>query len=211
MVRINVLNPTGVDVQTPAERDAGQVDVGVQKDLEIKIKPTVGVKINDSKKTKKEKLNFKKAINGDIMIFDHKDIDIVMMPEKNKVVAFPKESMGAHVYEVQNRLFKFLFNKGVIILDSVQGGNVFSSMEAKLAESKDYNVVQTTLLTIGKFIEDEKPLYEFEKAFEEEEERRLLEPGPEDSTEFDPEKYHSDEKGSMRDTKAFGIANIYRL
>ena len=137
--------------------------------------------------------------------------DIVMMPEKSKIVAFPKESMGTHVYEVQNRFFKFLFNKGVIILDSVQGGNVFSSMEAKIAESKDYNVTQNILLTIGKFIEEERPLYEFEKAFEEEEEKRLLEPPPEESTEFDPEKYHSREKGSMRDAKAFGIANIYRI
>lgn len=84
-------------------------------------------------------------------------------------------------------------------------------MEARLAESKEYNTVQMTLLTIGKFIEDEKPLYEFEKAFEEEEERRLLEPDPEESTEFDPEKYHDAEKGTMRDQKAFGVANIYRM
>lgn len=156
-------------------------------------------------------LQARKTLDGHIMIFDHKDIDIVMMPKENKIVAFPKESMGSHVYEVQDRLFKFLFKKGVIVLDSVQGGNVFSSMEARLAESKEYNTVQMTLLTIGKFIEDEKPLYEFEKAFEEEEERRLLEPDPEESTEFDPEKYHDAEKGTMRDQKAFGVANIYRM
>ena len=156
-------------------------------------------------------LQARKTLDGHIMIFDHKDIDIVVMPAKNKIVAFPKKSMGSHVYEVQDRLFKFLFKKGVIVLDSIQGGNVFSSMEASLAESEDYNQVQMTLLTVGKFIEDEKPLYEFEKAFEEEEEKRLLEPDPEESTEFDPEKYHDQEKGSTRDQKAYGISNIYRM
>jgi len=43
MVRVNVLTPSGVDVITPAERDAGQVDIGVQKDVGIEIKPTVGI------------------------------------------------------------------------------------------------------------------------------------------------------------------------
>ena len=29
----------------------------------------------------------RRALNGDIMIFDHKDIDIILMPEKKKIVA----------------------------------------------------------------------------------------------------------------------------
>lgn len=188
------------------------IKVGEQTQPEEKITIRVGEQNKQAQIVPKVTLNARKTLDGNIMIFDHKDIDIVMMPEKKKVVAFPKKSMGAHVYEVQNRLFKYLFNKGVIILDSVQGGSVFSSMEAKIAESADRNTTQILLLTIGKFIEEEKPLYEFEKAFEEEEERRLLEPDPEESTEFDPEKYHGQEKGSLRPAiKPFGIANIYRV
>lgn len=59
-------------------------------------------------------LQARKTLDGHIMIFDHKDIDIVMMPKENKIVAFPKESMGTHVYEVQDRLFKFLFKKELL-------------------------------------------------------------------------------------------------
>ena len=85
-------------------------------------------------------------------------------------------------------------------------------MEAKIAESKDYNSTQVALFTINKFMEKERPYFEFEKAFDAEEERRLAEPGPEDSTEYDPERYHSTDKGSIRPgIRPFGIANIYRL
>ena len=35
-------------------------------------------------------MNIRKAVNGDLMIFDHGDIDIVLSPGENKVVAFPK-------------------------------------------------------------------------------------------------------------------------
>ena len=35
MVKVNVLNPTGVDIQTPSERDTGHVDVGVQKNVVV--------------------------------------------------------------------------------------------------------------------------------------------------------------------------------
>ena len=115
------------------------------------------------------------------------------------------------MYEAQNRLFSFLFKKGVVSLDSVQGGNVYSSMEAKILESKEYNSTQVALFSIGRFLEEEKPFLEFEKAFEKAEEERLAEPGPEDSTEFDANR-HDTKKGSMRPSmKPFGIASVYRV
>ena len=158
------------------------------------------------------KLNARRTLDGNVIIFDHKDIDIVLMPEKRKIVAFAKQVFGDEVYNAQDRLFAFLRKKGVIEFDSIQGGNIYSSMEAKIAESKDYNSTQVALFTINKFMEKERPYFEFEKAFDAEEERRLAEPGPEDSTEYDPERYHSTDKGSIRPgIRPFGIANIYRL
>tara|TARA_B100000287_G_scaffold425331_1_gene471452 strand:- start:3425 stop:4006 length:582 start_codon:yes stop_codon:yes gene_type:complete len=158
------------------------------------------------------KLNARRTLDGNVIIFDHRDIDIVLMPEKRKIVAFAKQVFGDEVYNAQDRLFAFLRKKGVIEFDSIQGGNIYSSMEAKIAESKDYNSTQIALFTINKFMEKERPYFEFEKAFDAEEERRLAEPGPEDSTEYDPERYHSTDKGSIRPgIRPFGIANIYRL
>ena len=63
MVKINVLSPAGVDVVTPSERDAGKVDIGVQKDVGVDIKPSIGINIvNNNLITYEGKLKLRKAI-----------------------------------------------------------------------------------------------------------------------------------------------------
>jgi len=159
----------------------------------------------------KMSLNARKTPDGNVMIFDHHDIDIILMPGKKKVVAFPKEQYGESVYTAQSRMFDYLMRKGVISLDSVQGGNVFSSLEGTIVESADYNTTQLTLFAIGKFIEEERPSMEYERALEIEFERRLSEPFEDESTEFDPRR-HAEEKGSIRPgVKPYGLASAYRF
>ena len=85
-------------------------------------------------------LNARKSLDGNIMIFDHEDVDIVLMPKEKKVISFAKDSMTDRVYGAQDRLYKFLRKRGVIDLASVQGGNIYGSMEAKLLESVDERV-----------------------------------------------------------------------
>lgn len=157
-------------------------------------------------------LNVRKTLNGDLMIFDHEDIDIAILPVENKIVAFPKENFNDYVYSTQERLFKFLGKRGIIDLNSIQGGNVFMSMEAVIPQTEEHNIVQMSLLNLYKFIEEERPSFLTRKAYEEEEERRLTDPGPEDSTEFDPKKYHDGQKGSLRPAmRPYGIGSIYRI
>jgi len=193
--------------------------LGEQLNTPAKIKITVktppelgGKKEKEDKPTQASiSLEARKTLDDNIIIFDHKDIDIVLMPAKNKIVAFPKEILSEYVYLTQDRLFKYLFTKGIVDQSSIQGGEVFMSMEAKLPETDKYNVPQLALFTIGKFIEEERPLFEYERELEKEEERRLTEPGPEDSTEFDPAR-HAAEKGTMKkDLSPYGISAIYRM
>jgi len=158
-------------------------------------------------------LKARKNLSGDIMIFDHDDIDIVLMTEKKKIVTFAKDFYGEEVYISQNRLFKFLFERGIISQETVQGGNVYASLEAKVLESKKYKPLPHALYTIAKFIEHERPRQEFEKAFDREQERRLSEPLPDESSEFDP-KRHNKKKGSIQPGwMPYGLstAMVYRL
>lgn len=75
MVRINVLKPSGIDVVTSAE-----------KETTIDIRPTVGVKITNNRlKDHVFELTARENLSGDLMIYDHKDIDIVLMQEKKKL------------------------------------------------------------------------------------------------------------------------------
>jgi len=175
---------------------------------EIKIK--VGAPPQESSQLSME-LKARRTLDGNVMIFDHKDIDIVLMPTKKKILAFAKDRLSEEVYEAQDRLFHFLRQKGVIEIDSIQGGNVYSSMEAKIAESQDFNALQVALFSVGKFIEEERPYFEYERAYNQAEEDRLLDPGPADSTDFDPER-HAHTKGSLRPgVKPYGIAAVYRI
>lgn len=156
-------------------------------------------------------LNARKSVDGNVLIFDHKEIDIVVMPSKSKIVAFPKDMLSESIYEVQDRLFSFLSRKGVIDMTSIQGGSVFMSMEAMMPQSDNYNVQELALFSIAKFIEEEKPVYKFDQEWEDKEEKRLSEPPPGEYTEFDPEQYHSVRKGSVRPDVKYGISSIYRL
>jgi len=185
--------------------------------INIKIgeKPApIKVVIKHNKVEETIQLQARKSLNGDIMIYDHDDIDIVIMTEKKKILTFAKEYYGDHVFEAQNRFFKFLMNRGVIDYDSVQGGNLFSSMQAQMQESKMYNEVQHTLLAISRFIDAERPLMEFERAFDQQEEDRLNAPPPGEYTEWDPDKYHGERKGSINTGQMpYGISTgaVYRL
>ena len=144
-------------------------------------------------------MDVRKSLSGDLMIFDHGDIDIVLSTAKNKVTAFPKEVMNDLVYGAQNRLFTFLRKKGVIVPESVQAGNVYGSMEAVILESVDENLSSSkiALLNISKFIDDERPYFEFVDSIVDEFEDDMTDPENIDSTDLGDVE-HSVEKGSIR-------------
>jgi len=163
------------------------------------------------------KMVARSAVDGSIMVFDHPDIDIIVMPENGKVLTLPKDLMTDDVYETQSHLFKHLTKKGLIEYDSIRGGNVYGSLEAVMqvpaVEGEGGNPAQLTLFQIGKFIEDERPYFESERAYLEKEEERLLDPDPESSTELG-EVPHASTKGSIRPgwiRGPFGIYDMYRV
>jgi hypothetical protein len=166
----------------------------------------------DNKVIEKILLNARKTIDGNIIVHDHPEVDIFVLTAKSKVVCLPKEQLDDEVYDTQNRLFKFLTKKGVIDFTTIQAGNLFMSMEATIPQSDQGDSVQQVLYAISLFTEEEQPFYDNMKEFEKEMESQLLQPEPDEFTEFDPDKYHSDVKGSLPPRFArWGISNIYRI
>ena len=80
-------------------------------------------------------LNIRKSLAGDLMIFDHGDIDIVLSPNNNKIIAFPKETLTDLVYGAQNRLFAHLRKRGIVVAESIQAGSYFGSFEAEMQKT----------------------------------------------------------------------------
>ena len=74
--------------------------------------PSIGVTINNPNLHEvKFKLNIREAHNGDLMIFDHPDIDIVIMREKKKIVTFAKDLATDVVYGTSSRFMERLRKK----------------------------------------------------------------------------------------------------
>jgi len=144
-------------------------------------------------------MNIRKSVNGDLMIFEHGDIDIVLSLKNNKIVTFPKENMSDLVYGAQNRLFKFLGKKGLITPETIKAGAYYGSIEGTLQESNEerINVPKLALVNISAFVEEERPYFEAKDAIISMSEDEYLDPDKEDSTELG-DVPHRDKQGSIR-------------
>ena len=176
-------------------------EVGVKVDIDsptdVEIKNTVKVEIvNSNKQTIEFDMNMRKALNGDLMIFEHKEIDIVIMTEKNKIVAFAKDLMSEVVYGAESRLMEHLRSSGIIEYDSIQGGNVYGSLEGKIHESKERDSIKSTIYQVYRWLESERPYMEAVQGHDEYMEDNLINPDAEYSTELG-EIPHEDQKGSI--------------
>ena len=165
---------------------------------------TVNIKIVDPNRQMLEfKLNMRKALNGDLMIFDHADIDIVVMLESKKIVAFAKDLMSEVVYGAESRLFDHLKKRGIVAFDSIQGGSVYGSLEAKILDSKELDSVKASLYEISQWMDGERPYFKSMEAYDEMMDDALLDPDAENSTELG-EVPQETEKGSIPKKDMFG-------
>lgn len=178
-----------VKEERPEEEEAIKVTVDEPQPEEVKEGPT----------PIKMKLDIRRAIDGTVMIMDHHEMDITVNPSTNKVVVFPKSSYSDEVYAAKSRLFEHLVKAGIISPDSVQGGNVHGALEGMFleAQSPDFPTADLSILSIGKFIENERPEYDFQRAYEEEVEDMYIEPTEEESTELG-EVPQAAKKGSIQ-------------
>lgn len=176
-----------VSVTNQQEKENVQVNIS---------EPKIQVEIDNEVPPIAFKLNARKTLNGDIMIFDHTDIDIIVLAEKKKVVAFAKDIMSDVVYGAESRLFDYLKRRGVVAYDSIQGGNVYGSLEGVILESKELDPTKMVLLNISKWMDSERPYFESMKAHDDMMSDAILEPDDEHATELG-EVPQAEEKGSI--------------
>ena len=159
------------------------------------------------------KLKARRSLDGNIMVLDHEDIDIVFMPEKNKCITFPKEAMSDKVYSAQDRIFKFLASKGVISRSTIRGGNVFGALEAEMLESKIPGIDrdQAFLYTIHEYITSEKPYFKTSDEYDDERLDALLRPSPEDSTELGDVPQAASKGSHNSSVRPYGFMYNYSL
>lgn len=167
----------------------------------------------DIKMDPRVNLKARRTLDGNILILDHEDIDIVLIKEKSKCVTFPKDTMSDRVYAAQDRMFRFLSKKGVVNNSSIRGGNVFGSLEAEILQSKIPGIDsdQAFLYSIHEYITNEKPYFRAADQFDDDRLDSLLRPSPDDSTELG-DVPQSSNKGSMNSrVRPYGFMYNYSL
>ncbi|HHZ96530.1 MAG TPA: hypothetical protein EYN67_13490 [Flavobacteriales bacterium] len=142
-------------------------------------------------------LRARKALDGSLLIMDHLKIDIAVIPDSMKVVTFPKTDASEDVYVYQNRLLEFLADKGVVNRDTIQGGNVFRSLEGVVFKNEKLNSLQAAVYVIAEFIEQEQRHEQLADQYEKELEDMFTQPSDRDSTEYGEVPQYA-EKGAMR-------------
>ena len=173
------------------------------QEITVDVKPTVGIKVINTRLSKfKFDILTRETLAGDIMIFEHKDIDIVIMQEKKKIVAFAKEMLNDNVYGAEKRLFDHLRRTGIVHYDSIQGGNVYGSMEAAVMDSKKEDPMKSALVQISEWCKSEKPSNEFLESHDDMMQDNMLNPDDEHATELG-EVPHEEEKGSILQKNLF--------
>jgi hypothetical protein len=141
-------------------------------------------------------LQARQTLEGNLLIMDHDLIDIVLLPESNKVIAFPKSKAADEAYGTQARFFDFLADKGVITRESIRGGNIFNSLEGIVPESKRVNSLQAVLYVMSEFLSVESKAKKAADAYEHNLEKYFVEPSDLDSTELG-EVPQGAQKGAM--------------
>jgi hypothetical protein len=142
-------------------------------------------------------LNARKALDGSLLIMDHKKIDIAVVPEQMKVVTFPKTTSTEDVYDYQNRLLELLADKGVVDRGTIQGGNVFRSLEGEIFTNEEVNSLEAAVFVISEFLAHEATTERVADDYEKELENMYTHPDDRDSTEYGEVPQYA-EKGSMR-------------
>jgi hypothetical protein len=160
--------------------------------------------------TQRISLDIRRTLDNNYIVYDHPLFDIIVNPDKKKIMTFEKKKAKTPAYPHQDAFFDYLKRRGVILADTVKGGNIFGSIEATYPANKKIDVVKTVLLNIFTFFRDELPKLKSALDYDFETDRMLVDPDAEDSTEYG-EVPQQKKKGTMDPfyTQYYGL--LYRI
>lgn len=155
-------------------------------------------------------LDVRRTLDNNYIIHDHPLFDIVINPDKKKILTFVKSFIKTEAYPHQDVFFNFLKKRGVILPDTIKGGNIFGSIEATYPANKKMDVLKVILLNVFVFLKEELPHLQKALDYDFEAEKMLVDPSTEDSTEYG-EVPQQKKKGTMDPfyTQYYGL--LYRI
>tara|TARA_B100000035_G_C20820605_1_gene474069 strand:- start:109 stop:663 length:555 start_codon:yes stop_codon:yes gene_type:complete len=171
------------------------------------------VKSDEKKVFKTVAFEARRSVSGDLMIYDHDLIDIVVSKDGLKVTTFPKTDNKEESYLVQESLLYHLSKNGILRRSSIRSGSFYSSLEGDILESAIEGVssYQSALLEIYNFLQEEKPNIDARKLYTKDLQQYFLDPSEQDTTELG-EVPHKEKKGSLdHQVRPYGYQYMYSL
>ena len=148
---------------------------------------TIKIKIGRAAKrdSVQRKIAVKKSLDGNLMFLTHPHINVIFKKAKNKILAFAKDAKYTdEAYAAMKRLLGYLADVGLVAFDSIQGGNIYASLEGLLVEpSEERSIVQLVTFHIGEWLNKESSEV-YDEYYQKEVEEYLLDPDDQDSTEL---------------------------
>jgi len=171
---------------------------------------TIKIKIGQKpeEQTIKRKVAVKKSVDGSLMFLTHPHINIVL--KEKKVLTFAKDgNYTEDAYAAMKRLMKHLGEAGIISFDSVQGGSIYASLQAKLLEPKEErSILQLATYHIGMFLDEEKTEV-YDEYYAQEFNDYLLDPPESEATELG-EVPQEEKKGTVPENP-YVTPLVYRI
>ncbi len=146
----------------------------------------IKININDKETGAQKDIQISRTLSGDYMLKEHPELDIIVMPQKSKILVLAKEDQSDRTYITQEKLFDYMIKKGVVLPETVIAGNVYGSLQGNFVPEPPggENPVQVVIYNLATFIEQERPMIIRDKEIEKNWEKSLLKPDTEDSTEL---------------------------
>jgi hypothetical protein len=147
---------------------------------------TIKISLQNNVKPTQEtvSLQISKTLDGNLLINDHKYMDIVINPQEGKIATLSKPETDRDVFEYQRDLMYHLFKGGVTPAASPEGTAVFGVVESSYPVESDVNSLETVLYIIQDYIsktaDAEVVADEYDKNIED----RFTQPSAKDSTEY---------------------------
>tara|TARA_R110002020_G_scaffold193284_2_gene393488 strand:+ start:2807 stop:3352 length:546 start_codon:yes stop_codon:yes gene_type:complete len=129
-------------------------------------------------------LQVKKTLEGNLIIMDHKYLDIVIIPAEGKITTLPKPGTDRDVYDYQKELMNDLFKGGVTAAAAPRGGPVFGMVETEYPLEGEVDTLQAVLYRIDSFFKKTADSEKLAQEYDENIEDRFTDPNAEDSTKY---------------------------
>lgn len=151
----------------------------------------ITIKIGDAAQQEEPKpiqasiaLQVKKTLDGNLLINDHKYLDIIISPKEGKIVTMPKPNVEKDVYDYQKDLMYDLFKGGVTDAAAPKGGAVFGMVETTYPKEGDVDTLQAVMYRLSEYLKQIQDSEQVAEEYDEHIEDRFTDPTAKDSTAY---------------------------